>query len=95
MYKRQDLPQLSYRALYKNLIYLLGTIFVIIDLALLADFISDPYFSDGADNLLKHPQDYEKVAFIHWGTYIGCLIGTIFTTFLVRLDRKKLQTITK
>lgn len=88
---KDKMMQLEYKILCRKLLY---PLFFGLGLAVLGYFISFfafPFFSIGAEELLEFPQNFEQVAFIHWGTYIGVLIGSIYGAIHILKVRKSLS----
>lgn len=84
--------QLNYYILYQNLIHpLLGAIIFAL-IGYLLSYIIHPYFTLGAEKILREPQRFESVAFIHWGTYLGTIGGTIYGAYKIKKMRLKFFT---
>lgn len=86
----KEYKQLNYHELYRYLKYPFISAIVT---AIIAFFISGfafPYFSKFGLGILKYPKNFEAVAFIHWGTYIGGALGGIFATFKIIMKRRLL-----
>lgn len=82
-------PQLSYQNLYKLLLWPLLFSIGSAVIAYMLSFYFYPTFTKGAEKLLIAPKDFEHVLFIHYGTYIGALIGTLLSLYKIRTLRKE------
>ena len=80
--------QLTYTELSKQLPFPLLTAVVFGFLAYYIPDLTEPLFSKGGEGILTDSNSFERVAFIHWGTYIGGLLGLIIAAAKVILRRK-------
>lgn len=87
---KDSVPQLRYSKLYRKLGIILGAIITSSTVGFVVSYVASPYFSIGGESFLKDPQAFEQVAFIHWGSYIGALIGLLISAYKIFQLRRKL-----
>lgn len=83
-------PQLLYKKLYQ---ILLTPFYFSIVFAFISYILSFYFFPTVTKNIssIKEPKLFENVIFIHYGTYLGALIGTIVGLFQIKLLRIQLR----
>lgn len=84
----KTLPQISYGNLAKVSFIPFTTAILTACLAFALSKIIAPIFSKNGIHIIYDPAAFESVAFIHWGTYIGALLGLIVSVFIIRKKRK-------
>lgn len=79
-------PQLSYKKLYR---ILLTPFYFSIIFSCIGYFSSFAFFPTITTNMssIKEPKLFENVLFMHYGTYLGALVGTIVGMFQIQILR--------
>ncbi len=83
----KNYKQLTYTELAKQIPLPLMAALIFGFLAYFIPDLTEPVFSKGGEEILKDPENFERVAFIHWGTYIGGLLGLVVTALKVLRKR--------
>lgn len=84
--------QLKYKELYKKLIYpFICAILFALFVGSMSPIFPD-YFSRGGEEFINDLTNYNRVAYIHWGTYIGGFLGSLFGVWKILKLRKMIET---
>lgn len=85
---KEGIPQLPYIELYKKLIFpLVGALIFALIMAISSPYLP-AYFSKGGEGILKDLMNFNRVAYIHWGTYLGGFAGALVGVRKLYLLRK-------
>ena len=89
--KHPRLNSLNYKDLYKRVPWIFICSMLGTTIGAAVSIVHRPYFSEGADDLIKNPNSFEMVAHMHWGTYLGGLLGAAWMISQIRTARKKIS----